>query len=73
MNRAIGMNRVAAAYRADLLLFFRFLAHGPVRCQDFLPILIGLVHCIHLALMVRAIRMPRLAAKTLGAVLGGEI
>jgi hypothetical protein len=74
MDWAIGMNRAAAAYRAKLLLPFRLLfAHGSVRCQDFIPILIGLVHCIHLALMLRAIWVAGFIAKTLGAVLGGEI
>ena len=74
MDWAIGMNRAAAAYRAKLLLPFRLLfADGPVRRQDFIPILIGPVHRIHFALMLRAIRMPRLAAKTRGGDAGSEI
>ena len=73
MDRAIGMNRAAAAYRAQLLLFLWLLAHGPVRCQDFIPVPIALFHRIHLALMVRAIWVAGFFAKTLGAVLGGEI
>jgi hypothetical protein len=31
MSRAIVMNRATVARRAKLLLFFRLLAHGPVR------------------------------------------
>jgi len=65
MSRAIGMNRAAVAHRAKLLLFFRVLAHGPVRRQDFIPIFIALLNRIHLPLMFRAIRMPRVVAKTL--------
>ena len=73
MDWAIGMNRPAGAYGAELLLFFRFLANGLVRCQDFVPVLIGLVHRIHLALVLGAIRMAGLAAKTLGRAEGSEI
>ena len=73
MDWAIIMNRATIACRAELLLFFRFLANGLVRCQDFVPIFIALLHRIHFTLVLRAIRMSRLAAKTLGAVLGGEI
>jgi hypothetical protein len=65
MDRAIGMNGATVAHRAKLLLFFRFLANGPVRRQDFIPVLIGLVHRIHLALMFWAIRMAGFVAKTL--------
>src|ERR1019366_5634706 len=62
MNRVFGMNRAAVAYRAEPPLFFRFLAHGLVRRQDFVPIPIAFLHRIHLALMFRAIRMARLVA-----------
>ena len=73
MDWAIGMNRAAAAYRADLLLFFWLVANGSVRCQDFIPILIGPVHRIHFALMLWTIWMPRLVAETLRAIPGSEI
>jgi hypothetical protein len=66
MSRAIRMNRAAVAYVAEFLLFLRLLANGLERRKDFIPILIGLHHRIHLALVLRAIRMPRLVAKTLG-------
>ena len=56
------MNRATVAHGAKLLLFFRFLAHGPVRRQDFIPILIGLHHRIHFPLVVRAIRMAGFVA-----------
>jgi hypothetical protein len=59
MNRAFGMNRTTVAHRAKLLLFFRLLADGPVRRQDFIPVLIGLVHRIHLALVLRAVWVAR--------------
>ena len=62
------------AHDASLLLFvFRFLAHGPMRRQDFVPVPIGLLHRIHLALVLRAIRMPRLVAETLRRGAGSEI
>jgi hypothetical protein len=73
MDRAIGMNRAAIACRAELLLFYRFLANGLVRRQDFVPILIVLFHRIYLALVLRAIWMPRLVAKTLRAIPRCEI
>ena len=73
MDRAIGMNRVAAAYRAEFPLFPWLLAHGLVRRQDFVPVLIGLFHRIHLALVLRAIRVAGLVAKTLGCGAGSEI
>ena len=65
MSRAIGMNRATGAHRAELLLFFRFLAHGPVCCKDFVPVFIGLFHRIHLALVFFAIRMAGFGAKML--------
>ena len=73
MDWAIGMNRAAVAHGAELLLFFRFLANGPVRRQDFIPVLIGLFHRIHFALVFRAIRVPGLVAKTLRRGAGSEI
>jgi hypothetical protein len=66
MDWAIVMDWAAAAYRAKLLLLLVLLANGPVRCKDFVPVLIGLVHCIHLALVLRAIRVAGLVTKTLG-------
>jgi hypothetical protein len=73
MNRAIIMNRAAVACGAEFLLFFWLVANGLVRRQDFILVLIALFHSIHLPLMFRAIRVSRLVAETLGAVLGGEI
>jgi hypothetical protein len=73
MDWAIGMNRATVAHRAEFLLIFRFLAHGLVRRQDFVPVFISLFHHIHLALVLRAIRMAGLAAKTLRRGAGSEI
>jgi len=48
-----GMNRATVAHHAKPLLLARFIAHGLVRRQNFVPILIGLVHRIDLALVAR--------------------
>jgi hypothetical protein len=66
MDWAIGMNRAAGAYGAKLPLFFWLFANGLERRENFVPIFIALLHRINFALVLRAIRMPRLAAKTLG-------
>jgi len=67
------MNRATVAHGAKHLLFRRFVANGPVRRQDFIPILIALFHSIHLPLMLRTIRMAWLVAKTLRRGAGSEI
>ncbi len=66
MDQAIGVNRVSGAHRAEFLLFFRLLTDGPVRRKNFIPIFIALLHCINLALVLRAIRMAGRFAKMLG-------
>jgi len=66
MDRAIGMNWATIAHRAEFLLFFWFLAHAHVRCKDFVPVLIGLCHRIHLTLVLRAIWVAGFFTKTLG-------
>jgi hypothetical protein len=56
-----------------LLFFFRLLANGLVRRQNFIPVLIGLHHRIYLALVLGTIRMPRLVAETFRRGAGREI
>jgi hypothetical protein len=73
MDRAIGMNRATVACCAEPLLFPWLLAHSLVRCQDFVPVLIGLLHRIHFALVFGTIRVGGLVAKTLGRGAGSEI
>jgi hypothetical protein len=73
MSRAIGMNRAAVAYGAELPLFLWFLARSLARCQDFVPILIALFHSIHLALVLRAIWVAGFFAKPLRRGAGSEI
>ena len=70
---AIIMNRAAATYCAQLLLFFGFLANRLERRQDFVPIFIALFHKINFPLMLLAIRMPRLSAETLRRGSGNQI
>jgi hypothetical protein len=73
MDWAIGMNRAAVAHRAEPLFLLVFLANSLVSRKYFVPVLIGLHHRIHLALVLRAIWVAGFVAKTLGAVPGSEI
>src|ERR1019366_253355 len=73
-GRCKTMWRAAMAHDASLLLFFfRLLANGPVRRQDFVPILIVLLHRIYFPLMLRAIWVAGFVAKPLRAIPGSEI
>lgn len=73
MNRAIRMNRAAVAHHTESLFFMWLLTNGLERCQKFIPVRIALFHSIYFPLMLRAIRMAGLFAKTLGAIPRGEI
>ena len=61
---AVVMIPATVAHRAQLLLFLWLLAHGSVRCKYFIPVLIGLLHRIYLALVLGAIRVAGFVAKT---------
>ena len=54
------------------LTSFGFLAKSLVRRKDFIPVLIGLLHRLHLLLMHDAVGMAGFAAETFGRCAGSE-
>jgi hypothetical protein len=66
MRTANGSDTVPCVHGAKLLPFIRFLAHGLVSRQNFIPIFIALFHSIYFQLVLRAIWVAGFLTKMLG-------